>query len=58
MKLERRLGHAVPVRIGSNEGLAEPRSPLEAAFGPALAELARLYPDPYTRWFCASGWRR
>lgn len=47
VKLERRLGHAVPVRIGSNEGLAEPRSPLEAAFGPALAELARLYPDPY-----------
>ena len=47
MKLERRLGHAVPVRIGSNEGLAELRSPLEAAFGPAPAELARLYPDPY-----------
>ena len=47
VKLERRLGHAVPVRIGSNEGLAEPASPLEAAFGPALADLARLYPDPY-----------
>lgn len=47
VQLERRLGHAVPVRIGSNEGLAEPASPLVAAFGPALADLARLYPDPY-----------
>lgn len=47
VQLERRLGHPVPVRIGSNEGLAEPASPLVAAFGPALADLARLYPDPY-----------
>lgn len=43
--LERRLGHTLPHRIGSNEGLDMPHQALAARFGPALAELARTYGD-------------
>ncbi|WFF41008.1 aminotransferase class I/II-fold pyridoxal phosphate-dependent enzyme [Salinicola endophyticus] len=43
--LERRLGHALPHRIGSNEGLDMPHRALSARFGPELAALARTYGD-------------
>ncbi|WP_251975997.1 aminotransferase class I/II-fold pyridoxal phosphate-dependent enzyme [Salinicola avicenniae] len=43
--LERRLGHALPHRIGSNEGLDMPHRALRARFGDALADLARTYGD-------------
>ncbi|WP_110689972.1 aminotransferase class I/II-fold pyridoxal phosphate-dependent enzyme [Salinicola endophyticus] len=43
--LERRLGHALPHRIGSNEGLDMPHQALNARFGPELAALARTYGD-------------
>ena len=46
-KLEAALGHRIGARIGSNESMAKPASPLAAQFGEAMAELARLYPDPY-----------
>ncbi|KIA79837.1 histidinol phosphate aminotransferase [Chromobacterium piscinae] len=46
-KLEAALGHKVVNRLGANESLARPDSPLLAQWGEALAELARLYPDPY-----------
>lgn len=47
VKLETALGRQITARIGSNESLPEPASPLAARFGAELAELARLYPDPY-----------
>ncbi|WP_293760873.1 aminotransferase class I/II-fold pyridoxal phosphate-dependent enzyme [uncultured Aquitalea sp.] len=47
VKLEAALGHRIKTRIGSNESLPDPVSPLAGEFGKALAELARLYPDPY-----------
>ncbi|TCW33091.1 aminotransferase class I/II-fold pyridoxal phosphate-dependent enzyme [Gulbenkiania mobilis] len=49
VRLEQTIGRPVTVRIGSNESVAEPTSPLAARFGPALAELARTYPDPYAQ---------
>lgn len=47
VKLERALGHKIKTRIGSNESLPRPLSPLVGQFGDMVAELARLYPDPY-----------
>ncbi|MDF0605994.1 aminotransferase class I/II-fold pyridoxal phosphate-dependent enzyme [Neisseriaceae bacterium TC5R-5] len=46
-RLEAVLGHPLSVRVSSNESMAEPLSPLAARFGSEIAELARLYPDPY-----------
>ncbi|QEL57274.1 pyridoxal phosphate-dependent aminotransferase [Chromobacterium paludis] len=46
-KLEAALGHKVASRLGANESLVRVDSPLLAQWGEALAELARLYPDPY-----------
>ncbi|MGM8930299.1 aminotransferase class I/II-fold pyridoxal phosphate-dependent enzyme [Salinicola halophyticus] len=43
--LERRLGHSLPHRIGSNEGLDMPHRALTARFGSEVAELARTYGD-------------
>lgn len=43
--LERRLGHALPHRIGSNEGLDMPHQALAARFGEEFATLARAYGD-------------
>lgn len=43
--LERRLGHGLPHRIGSNEGLDMPHSALAARFGSDVADLARTYGD-------------
>ncbi|WP_110597804.1 aminotransferase class I/II-fold pyridoxal phosphate-dependent enzyme [Salinicola lusitanus] len=43
--LERRLGHALPHRIGSNEGLDMPHRALKARFGKGVADLARTYGD-------------
>jgi histidinol-phosphate aminotransferase len=40
-------GHRIKTRIGSNESLPDPVSPLAGELGKALAEMARLYPDPY-----------
>ncbi|OLO05726.1 aminotransferase class I/II-fold pyridoxal phosphate-dependent enzyme [Salinicola socius] len=48
--LERRLGHALPHRIGSNEGLDMPHRALAARFGSDIADLARTYGD-------AEAWR-
>ncbi|WP_024304530.1 aminotransferase class I/II-fold pyridoxal phosphate-dependent enzyme [Pseudogulbenkiania sp. MAI-1] len=47
VKLEAALGHPVRARIGSNESMPQPASPLLQLIGAAGAELARLYPDPY-----------
>lgn len=47
VKLEAALGHRIGARIGSNESMAKPASPLTAEFGEMMTELARLYPDPY-----------
>ncbi|BBF87589.1 glutamine-dependent 2-keto-4-methylthiobutyrate transaminase [Aquitalea magnusonii] len=47
VKLETALGHRIKTRIGSNESLPDPVSPLAGELGKALAEMARLYPDPY-----------
>nr|WP_199064075.1 aminotransferase class I/II-fold pyridoxal phosphate-dependent enzyme [Chromobacterium sp. ASV5] len=47
VKLEQALGHRVVSRLGANESLPKPSSPLLALFGDALTEAARLYPDPY-----------
>ncbi|EEG07166.1 aminotransferase class I/II-fold pyridoxal phosphate-dependent enzyme [Pseudogulbenkiania ferrooxidans] len=47
MKLEAALGHPIRARIGSNESMPQPASPLLQLLGAAGAELARLYPDPY-----------
>ncbi|UTH75848.1 histidinol-phosphate transaminase [Chromobacterium sp. IIBBL 290-4] len=46
-KLEAALGRTVVSRLGANESMAKPASPLLAEWGEALTELARLYPDPY-----------
>lgn len=43
--LERKLGHALPHRIGSNEGLDMPHRALAARFGHEVANLARTYGD-------------
>jgi len=43
--LERRLGHPLPHRIGSNEGLDMPHRALAARFGNAVADFARAYGD-------------
>ncbi|WP_110654544.1 aminotransferase class I/II-fold pyridoxal phosphate-dependent enzyme [Salinicola halimionae] len=43
--LERRLGHPLPHRIGSNEGLDMPHQALTARFGNEVAEFARTYGD-------------
>ncbi|MGQ7244741.1 pyridoxal phosphate-dependent aminotransferase [Salinicola sp. V024] len=43
--LERRLGHSLPHRIGSNEGLDMPHRALTARFGSEVADLARTYGD-------------
>jgi histidinol-phosphate aminotransferase len=43
--LERRLGHSLPHRIGSNEGLDMPHRALTARFGSEFADLARTYGD-------------
>ncbi|GAB2789281.1 pyridoxal phosphate-dependent aminotransferase [Halomonas shantousis] len=43
--MERRLGQAIPHRLGSNEGLDMPHAALSARFGSAVAELARSYGD-------------
>ncbi|WP_110669458.1 pyridoxal phosphate-dependent aminotransferase [Salinicola halophilus] len=43
--LERRLGHSLPHRIGSNEGLDMPHRALTARFGDDIATLARAYGD-------------
>ncbi|VEB39650.1 Histidinol-phosphate aminotransferase [Chromobacterium violaceum] len=46
-KLEAALGRKVASRLGANESMVKPASPLLEQWGEALAELARLYPDPY-----------
>lgn len=46
VRLEAALGHPVTARLGSNECAPQDDSPL-ARLGGQLAELARLYPDPY-----------
>ncbi|WP_445620004.1 pyridoxal phosphate-dependent aminotransferase [Kushneria sp. Sum13] len=43
--LERRLGHALPHQLGSNEGLDMPHRALTEALGAPVAELARTYGD-------------
>ncbi len=43
--LERRLGHEIPHRLGSNEGLDMPHAALRAHFGDALAEHVTCYGD-------------
>ena len=43
--LERRLGHALPHQLGSNEGLDMPHQALAEALGPMVADLARTYGD-------------
>ncbi|MHB0774766.1 aminotransferase class I/II-fold pyridoxal phosphate-dependent enzyme [Halomonas sp. WWR20] len=43
--MERRLGYAIPHRLGSNEGLDMPHDALSARFGNAIADLARGYGD-------------
>jgi len=43
--LERRLGHSLPHRIGSNEGLDMPHRAMAARFGHEVADLARSYGD-------------
>ncbi|GGY12368.1 pyridoxal phosphate-dependent aminotransferase [Paludibacterium paludis] len=47
VRLEKAIGGPITARIGSNESLPLEGSPLETLFGEAVAELARLYPDPY-----------
>lgn len=47
VKLEAALGHPIRARIGSNESMPQPASPLLQLLGAAGTELARLYPDPY-----------
>lgn len=47
VKLETALGRPITARIGSNESMPQPESPLLARLGEELTELARLYPDPY-----------
>ncbi|NYS61618.1 pyridoxal phosphate-dependent aminotransferase [Vreelandella salicampi] len=43
--LERKLGHPIPHRLGSNEGLDMPHRALREYFGDALAEQAYAYGD-------------
>jgi len=43
--LERRLGHEIPHRLGSNEGLDMPHRALRAHFGDAMVEHAYCYGD-------------
>ncbi|WP_110685723.1 aminotransferase class I/II-fold pyridoxal phosphate-dependent enzyme [Salinicola aestuarinus] len=43
--LERKLGHSLPHRIGSNEGLDMPHRALAARFGDDVVTLARAYGD-------------
>lgn len=43
--LERRLGHALPFQLGSNEGLDMPHQALGEQLGTPLASLARTYGD-------------
>ncbi|WP_136246912.1 pyridoxal phosphate-dependent aminotransferase [Halomonas borealis] len=43
--LQRRLGHALPHRLGSNEGLDMPHDALRAHFGDAMAEHVTCYGD-------------
>ncbi|RKD84828.1 aminotransferase class I/II-fold pyridoxal phosphate-dependent enzyme [Kushneria marisflavi] len=43
--LERRMGHSLPIQLGSNEGLDMPHQALGEALGTQVAELARAYGD-------------
>ena len=43
--LQRRLGHAIPHRLGSNEGLDMPHQALRQHFGDAIVEHAYCYGD-------------
>ncbi|GEK74341.1 MULTISPECIES: pyridoxal phosphate-dependent aminotransferase [Halomonas] len=43
--LQRRLGHAIPHRLGSNEGLDMPHAALREHFGEAMAEHVTCYGD-------------
>ena len=43
--LERRLGHAIPHRLGANEGLDMPHRALRARFGDAMVEHVYSYGD-------------
>ena len=58
VKLERRLGHAVPVRIGSNEGPGRAAFAAGGRFGPGAGRAGAVLPPTPMRWLCASGWRR